>query len=941
MGKSFNETIQGDQKAYSFRYIDWENLDNNVYHVTEEFRVTGPNENRRPDIVLFVNGIPFTIIENKRRDKKDPLDEAISQSVRNQRKEEGIPRLFHYAQVLMAVQPNGVKYSTVGVKKDFWGIWQEDNLKETEQILKSNAFDTKPEHRLGTQQDQALVSLCKPTRLMELVYKFIVFDRPVKKIARYQQYFAVQKTLQTILQKDQQGKRKGGVIYHTQGSGKSLTMVMLSKAIALQKGIENPRVVVVTDRISLDKQIYKTFLNCQKNVEKARTGNHLIELLKDKGVENITTILDKFRKGAKRGDFKDTSENLFVLVDESHRSQYGSAHVQMRRIMPNACYIGFTGTPLLSEEKSTAGKFGGFIDEYTMDRAVKDKAVLPLLYEGRAPKLTVNKKQIDKGFERLSASLSEDAAKDLKKKYARISKIYESEQVIEEIAFDISEHYTKHFKGTGLKAQLAVPRINAAVRYQKYFEEQTDPKLKINTRVVFTPPDSRSDYDDVWKEANAESKQYWQQIVAEYGDQETYESKVIERFNEEGDEVELIIVVSKLLTGFDAPRNTVLYLAKPLMAHNLLQAIARVNRLFDGKDFGYVMDYVGLLGKLDEALTAYSALEDFDTEDLKSAVKDIREQVREVPHYLEYIWDLFKGVDRNDLEAMERHLDQKNLRDSFHEKVLAYFRILQVALASESFYEEFNEDQISHFLWALKYFKSMRSSVQMRYAEVVDNKEYEPKVRKLMDIYVSADEVEQLIGEVNIFEKAKVEEALEQYGKTPASKADMIANRMKRVITENLEKDEAYYKKFSELLEDTIKAFKEGRIDEKEYLERVLKTRDKFEKGIQEDIPAMVADNVKARAFFNKLYEILKQSHGETALKKSSESLALAGMRIQEIVEKLTIRDWKRNTDIQNQMENAIEDYLMEHRKTLGIEINFDEIDEILKACLTVAKNNY
>ncbi|PIQ47923.1 MAG: type I restriction endonuclease subunit R [Cytophagales bacterium CG12_big_fil_rev_8_21_14_0_65_40_12] len=940
LGRSFTENIQADQKAFTLRYIDWNNLESNVFHVTEEFEVEGIRSKKRPDIVLFVNGIPFTVIENKRRDKNLSLDEAISQTIRNQKKKEGIPRLFHYAQMLMAVQPNEVKYATVGTSMQFWANWREDNQTETERLLKSKAHNTQPENRLTTEQDRVLVSLCKPERLMEFTYKFVVFDQPEKKIARYQQFFAVEKALKQIKQTDKNGVRKGGVIWHTQGSGKSLTMVMLSKAIALDPEIPNARVVVVTDRVSLDKQIYKTFFNCGKNVKKAKSGNDLIELLKDKGNENITAILDKFRMATKRKDFKDDSKNLFVLVDESHRSQYGSSHMHMKRILPNACFIGFTGTPLLKPEKSTARKFGGFIHEYTIDQAVKDKAVLPLLYEGRAPKISVNKTQIDKGFERLTAPLSEEAAKDLKKKHARISKIYESEQVIEEVAYDISVHYTKNWKGTGFKAQLAVPKIDTAIRYQKYFESQSDPALKINSRVVFTPPDSRSDYDGVWKESSNEAKQYWEAIVNKYGNQEFYENKVVEEFKDKGDEVELLIVVSKLLTGFDAPRNTVFYLAKPLMEHNLLQAIARVNRLCEGKDFGYIIDYVGVLGKLDEALTAYSAFEGYEEDDLKSVVTNILEEVRKVPLRLDGIWDLFKGVNRQDKEAMERHLQGKNLRDVYHERVLAYFKALQLALASEEFYKEFSEAQIKEFMQALKFFREQRKSVQYRYAEIVSYHEYEPRVRKLLDTYVGADEVQSITGEVNIFDENMVREALEQYGKTPASKADMIANQMKKVITENMEKDEAYYKKFSEMIDETIRLFNEGRLEEKDYLDRILKTREQMQHGEQEGVPSSLASQPKARAFFGALREVLKNHHSSL----TDEILQLwaeTGIVIETTVSKLTIRDWKKNIDVGKQIENAIEDYLISHRNHLGVDMTFDEIDQIIERCLKVAKNNY
>ena len=608
-------------------------------------------------------------------------------------------------------------------------------------------------------------------------------------------------------------------------------------------------------------------------------------------------------------------------------------------MLPNACYIGFTGTPLMKKEKSTARKFGGFIHTYTIDQAVKDEAVVPLLYEGRAAKLSVNAAAIDKGFERLSAPLSEEARKDLKKKFSRISKLYQSQQVVEEIAHDISKHFCGSWQGTPFKAQLAAPSIDTAIRYYKYFQSQPDPKLRLNAAVVFTPPDSREGNEDVWEEANDEARTFWKQLMEKHGnDPARYEERMIEKFKAASNEVEVMIVVSKLLTGFDSPRNTVLYLARPLKEHNLLQAIARVNRLFEGKQFGYIIDYVGLLGDLDEALTSYSALDGFDANDLVNAVNDMRDEVRKVPQRHAEVWDIFKGVNRNDTEALERHLAAKDLRDDFYGRVSAYARTLHTALGSDDFYTEFDNEQVTFYLKELKRFEGMRRSVQQRYAEVVSYKEYEPRVRKLLDMHVQAERVDYLTGEVNIMDKSMVNEALAQYGKTPASKADFIAHQMKKSISENLERDEAFYKKFSDLIEDTIKAFQEGRISEKEYLERILGTRDDLEKGHLEGIPEQLREAPQARAFYGALTSVLEEHHAD-GLDRSR--LAQAGMDIAGIVERYIIRDWHRNIDVQKRIENAIEDYLLLHRKDLGAELTFDEIDAILEKCLKSAKHNY
>lgn len=942
LGKSFNETIQGDRKAYTMKYIDWENPENNAYHITDEFVIEGIKEKRRPDIVLFINGIPFIVIENKRRDKNASLTEAISQHIRNQKREEGIPKLYYYAKLLLAVQPNEVKYGAVGTPEKFWAVWKEENEKEVQKIINSTKNGIKKEDREATLQDKSLLSLCSIERILEFVYKYLVYDGPNIKVPRYQQYFAVQNTIDRVKEIDTNNKRKGGVIWHTTGSGKSLTMVMISKALVLDKEIPSPRIIVVTDRIDLDNQIYKTFRNCGKSVEKAKSGSDLIELLQDKGNEIITTIIDKFQTATKNTSFIDNSENIFVLVDESHRSQYGTAHINMKRVLPNACYIGFTGTPLMKNEKSTARKFGGFIHKYTIDQAVKDGAVLPLLYEGRSAQLSVNKQQIDKGFQRLSSNLNEEAQKDLKKKFASISRIYESEQVVNEIAYDISKHYTQNWQGGVFKAQLAVPRIETAIRYQKYFEEQTDPELKINTAVVFTPPDSRQDYEDVWKETTNEAKKYWASLMEKYNGQEEYERYIINKFQDEGTEVELIIVVSKLLTGFDAPRNTILYLAKPLHSHNLLQAIARVNRLFSGKEHGHIIDYVGILGKLDEALTSYAAFEDFDEEDLTNTIVDVSDEIRKVPVHHANVWDCFKEVyNKKDIEALERHLAQKDLRDDFYEALSQFARTLQTALASNEFYIEFSEEQIEFYKQELKMFVKLRVSLQNRYAEVVSYKEYEPRVKKLLDTYVQADDVIVITKELNIFDKQMVNEAIEEYGKTPASKADFIAHKMKKVITENMEKDEAFYKKFSQLLEDAIKSFQENRISEAEYLKAILNIRDQFEKGYLEDIPQTLLNKPEARAFFGVLSEVFENSFGKEIAIQQKDVLANIGIDISKIIEKLIIRDWKKNIDVIKEMENEVEDYLMAHRKSLGVDITFDDLDIILDKCLKVAKNNF
>lgn len=945
LGRSYEELVEGQKKSFTLQFIDWKNLDNNVYHITEEMTVNGLHENRRPDLVLFVNGIPFVIIENKRRDKSNSVEEAISQHLRNQKKDEGIPKLFHYAQILLAVAPNHVKYATTGTARKFWSVWKEAALEEpVKKILQQRLNGVKGTDRLPTEQDRNLYAICRIPRMMELVHQFIVFDGVTKKIARYQQYFAIQATLQRIRGLELDGKRKGGVIWHTQGSGKSLTMVLLSKAIKLDATIRKSRIVVVTDRIALDKQIHETFVQCGVlSLKRAKSGDDLGKLIENDGIEVITTITDKFDTALRKSSCKNESANIFVLIDESHRSQYGRNHARMKQMLPNACYLGFTGTPLMKKEKSTANTFGGFIHKYTIDQAVDDGAVLPLLYEGRSAKLSINKKILDRGYDRVMESIpdyvTDEEKNRFKKKYASIYKLYESLQVVEEIAEDISKHYCENWQGGVFKAQLAVPKIETAIRYQKYFEQQTNPKLRMNTRVIFTPPDSRVGHDDVWQEASDESKRYWKGIVEEYRTQEAYEKDSITKFKDEGRAVELLIVVSKLLTGFDAPRNTILYLAKPLSEHNLLQAIARVNRLFEGKDNGYIIDYVGILGNLDKALTQYSSLDGFEEEDLEGALTNVLEEVRKIPQHYTNLWQVFDGINVKDKEAMERHVFPQNIRDLFYQRLSVFARALQAAFSTDVFYKEYEEDRIAKWRKDLRFFIKMKESVQQRYDEKVDFKEYEIRIKKLLDTHVGVEAVYQLNKAIDIFDGELREEELLKSGKTPASLADTIAHQMKRSIVEHMDEDPIFYKKFSELIEEVIKAFHDGRLEGAEFLTKMVAVREDYRTGAKKGIPSSLQDQPKARAFYGVLMQTLNERTEDLAI--DADSIALGAIELSQMVANIATVDWKNNPNKPNEIANAVEDYLLINRDTLGVQLSFQEIDRIIYLSLKIAKANY
>ncbi len=952
LGKSYEQVIKGDKKSFPFHYIDWENPSNNIFHVTDEFEIKGKQKIRRIDIVLFVNGIPFVAIENKRRDKKNALDEAISQHLRNQNKNE-VPGFFHFTQMLIASSVNELSYAATDTSKKFWSIWREEEQIEKKVVsliakpdsekawnarLRSHYFETPQSEgitRKPTKQDLNLYSLCRPSRLLELTRNFTVFDNNTRKIARYQQYFGVKRMINRVHQTDSEGIRKGGVIWHTQGSGKSITMIFMSKNLAVTKDISPHRILLVTDRTDLDDQLTKTFKSCGKEIKQAKTGKHLAELIQDPGVENISTIINKFNAALNQKTFKDSSRNIFVLIDESHRTQYGMMHARMRKLLPNACYIGFTGTPLMKSEKNTAAKFGGIIDSYSMDQAVKDKAVVPIIYEGRAAKLDTWKEKLDREFERDMEGMSDDQVSDYKRRYSTLNKLLTAQLVIEEISKDVTDHFLKNLSGTKYKAQLAVPDRKTAVRYYRYFKERG----QINAELIISPPDTREGHDDTYDDPNDEVQIYWKQMMDRYGNQETYEKSIVNLFKSDSREVELIIVVYKLLTGFDAPNNTVLYMARYLDEHNLLQAIARVNRLFEGKDYGFVIDYVGILSTLTDAMDTYSTLDKFDQKDLEGTITPIKEVVENLPIHHQKLWDVFKECENtNDNEEMEQFLRHQDRRDDFYEMLSNFARTLQAAFTADKLFDYIDENEIVRYKKDLKFFENLRRSVRIRYGEAIDHREYEDRVQKMIDSYVGTEGIGQIIEPVDIFSDRFHAQQDEQEKRSDASKADEIASKTEKVIQERMDEDPALYRKFSDMIEETIQRFLSERISEKEYLEKVKQIKQGVQQGIWDGTPNELKEKPLARSYYNTVKNALEENFADQYMpidEEIREEFYLnAGLEMDEIVDGLTIVDWETNPDVKNRMFIAIEDYLIELFRNLDLKRDFDVIERIAETLI-------
>jgi len=974
LGTALEQSIEGDSRSFTLRYIDWQRLDKNRFHITAEFSIerTRSTETARPDIVLFVNGIPFVVIECK--SPKVEVEQAISQCIRNQQ-DDYIPRLFPYVQLIMGVNKNAAMYATAGTMKKFWSLWQEmrDKEKDVEAYIHrqlspqekddlftgdfaiTRKFFDKLEtegNRQITEQDKAIYSLCRPERLLELAYKFIIFDGGIKKIARYQQYFVVKSTLERVKRFEsvpglQSERRKGGIIWHTQGSGKSLSMIWLARNLALDPDIPNPRIVLITDRIDLDKQLGNTFMACGLDPQRAKTGRDLLELVSEKKVAIVTTLIHKFDKALNVKKYQEQSADIFMLVDEAHRTQFKNLHARMRQMFPNACYLGFTGTPLMKTEKNNFIKFGGLIEpHYSVQQAVKDGQVVPLLYEGRHVEMEQDKAAIDLWFERHTQGLTPEQKADLKKKYSRAEMLNKADRVIYMRAFDISEHYRMNWQNTPFKAQLVAPGKPAALRYHEFLNEFGH----VTSEVIISPPDVREGYEEVEAGPTDEVVKFWQKMMKRYGSEEEYNKQIINQFLY-GDEPEILIVVEKLITGFDAPRNTIMYLCRTLREHTLLQAIARVNRIYEDetlgaeKDFGYIVDYASILGELDQALTMYAeaGLEDFDEEDLAGTLTSINAEVAKLPQLYSDLWDLFNEVrNQYDEEAYEVLLGDNALREEFYQRLSEFSRSLALALSSEQFIVNTQDEKLRQYRNDMRRFHNLKAAVKLRYAEAIDYRDYEPKIKKLLDTHIQASQVVRLNEPVNIFDEkmfGMVKEEQSAYGlRTTAAKADAIAHATKKVITEKMEEDPALYEKFSRLIQKAIDEFRAKRISDLEYLNKVTEIRAKLVTRERDDIPARLVGDENAQAFYGLLMPFVEQHVQDAAARE--EVTADAALAIQDILK----QNWKvhfwDDDDAQKRVINSIDDYLYDEIKaSKGIDLTTDQMDEIIERSMQLARH--
>ncbi|HCG7935024.1 TPA: type I restriction endonuclease subunit R [Vibrio parahaemolyticus] len=855
-GISVTEFVEGKKANPTIDIIDWQNPENNQFHFTEELEVENAHGTgkRIPDIVCFVNGLPWVVIEAKRPDSshegKPTVAEGISQNIRNQKVDE-IPHLFAYSQLLMSVNGNEGLYGTCGTPSKFWAKWKEEQITDATFARLKNTpltpeqLDKLFAHRpakvrdeylsliaggdlMVTDQDRLLVSLLRHDRLLEMTQLFTLFDKKAGKIvARYQQVFGIKALIERVTSFDEKGARNGGVIWHTTGSGKSFTMVFLSKALIWIKELAKCRVVVVTDRVDLEDQLARTFASGGALSEKDRktamatTGRRLAEQI-GKGNERIIfSIINKFGTAIELPECYNDSPDMIVLVDEGHRSQNGENNILMQQALPKAAYIGFTGTPLLQDDK-TENKFGKIIHSYTMQQAVEDKTVTPLLYEERVPELSTNDKALDAWFDRITDKLTEKQRTDLKKKFAQKGQIYQTEGRIELIAHDISDHF-QNFKRQGLKGQLACDSKASAIQYKKLLDQIG----KVTSVVAMSPPDTREGHDTVDGESKDMVQNWWKDNVGNE-DEKAYTKRIIEEFAKD-DGPDLMIVVDKLLTGFDEPKNTVLYIDKPLKQHNLIQAIARVNRLHQKKEFGYLIDYRGILKELDATIADYQDLAErtlggFDINDLKGLYSRMDTEYKKLPGLYRELWAIFAEVpNKQDGPALRQVLAPKidtidgqltdtnqKKREDFYATLTAFSNCLKVALQSATYFEDKSfDDKRELYKKTLKSMAELRKQVREDAEETIDYDEYAESIRTMLDKHIGGVEIQESKGAYLVGSMGK-DVMPEQLSDDEArNKKDAITGRVTKMIEQDLADDPYAQEYFSKLLKQAIQQAKE------------------------------------------------------------------------------------------------------------------------------------
>ena len=919
--------------------IDWANQDNNDFAIAEEVTVAGENT-KRPDLVLYVNGIALGVLELKRSTVS--VTEGIRQNLDSQKKDFIRPFYATMQLVMAGNDTEGLRYGVIETPEKYWLRWKE-----------ADAHPAAGDNPLLRELSQ----ICSKDRLLEIVHDFMVFDAGVKKLCRHNQYFGVRAAQERVQ------RREGGIIWHTQGSGKSLTMVWLAKWI--REHVPNSRVLIVTDRTELDEQIEKVFKGVDEDIHRTKNGADLVDTLNTGDEWLICSLIQKFG-ASEEGDIdaflKDIYRHLpkdfyakgevFVFVDECHRTQSGKLHEAMKALLPNALLVGFTGTPLLKADKRRSIEtFGSYIHTYKYDEAVDDGVVLDLRYEARDIDQNITSQaKIDQWFDAKTKGLTDVAKAQLKQRWGTMQNVLSSkdrlEKIVADIVFDM-ETRDRLKSGHG-NAMLVSGSIYSACRYFEMFQ-QTGLAGKCAIVTSYRPAPADIKGQETGEGLTEKLLQYdtYRKMLAEYFNESEdsamnkvsqFEREVKKRFVEEPGQMKLLIVVDKLLTGFDAPSATYLYIDKQMQDHGLFQAICRVNRL-DGEDkeYGYIVDYKDLFRSLEQSIKDYTgeAFSGYDDADVQGLLKDRLEQCRErLEEAREAIKALCEPVEPpRDSPAYLRFFcaaksgDGAQLKDNQPKRVALYklaagFLRSYANLANELSEAGYSDADAQEIKAEVDHYEKVRAEVKLASGDYIDMKMYEPAMRHLLDTYIRAEESEKLseFDDMTLIQlivergDAAVEELPRGMRNNREAVAETIENNVRRLIIDESAVNPKYYERMSRLLDALILRRKQVAVDYEEYLARVVELTKMVSKPeVQSSYPSSI-NTAALRSLYDNLEEAWVLADGERPAAygdgpevdvREAKSLAL-DFAIRDVKK----ADWRGNTFKEREVLNAIKSEL-------------------------------
>lgn len=847
--------------------IDWKNPARNRFAIAEEVTVNpkDPRANRkRPDIVLYVNGIALGVIELKRSTVS--VAEGVRQNLDNQKKEFIQPFFSTLQYVMAGSDTEGLRYGTIQTPEKYYLTWKEEWRDETRAPWATSPLD------------RALVQLCDKTRFLELIHDFVVFDAGIKKLCRHNQYFGVRAAQAHVK------RREGGIIWHSQGSGKSLTMVWLAKWI--RENVRDARVLIVTDRIELDEQIEKVFFGVSEQIHRTKSGTDLIARLNVTEPWLLCSLVHKFGgkvdgeqscgvasflrelTWAVPKDFKPKGE-LFVFVDECHRTQSGELHAAMAKLLPEAVFIGFTGTPLLKADKKRSIEiFGGYIHTYKFDEAVQDGVVLDLRYEARdIDQSLTSPKKIDQWFEAKTRGLTPIAKAQLKARWGTLQKVLSSHARLQQIVGDIlldMEKNDRLMSGRGNAMLVAGSIYEACKLYDLFSKTSFAGKCAVVTSYVPKAASIKGEETGEGATERLEKYTIYRQMLADWFNEppevavnrvEDFERAVKKKFIEEPGQMKLLIVVDKLLTGFDAPPATYLYVDKQMRDHGLFQAICRVNRLDgDDKEFGYIVDYKDLFKHLEGAVNDYTsgALDGFDKEDVAGLLEGRLGKAKErLEESLEAVRALCEPVEPpRDDQAYYRYFSSQEpanaaqLRANEPQRLALYKLVASLVrayanIASEMSDAGYTAGQAEQIKNDVTFYENLRSQIKLHSGDAIDLKQYEPAMRHLIDTYIRAEESQK----VTEFEDLSLIQLIVQRGveavkalpkpirDKEGATAETIENNVRKLILDETPINPKYYEKMSMLLDALIAQRKENALSYQAYLERIVELTRQAQQG--------------------------------------------------------------------------------------------------------------